>query len=107
MKQKASLLTEKDGFSEGNFQKTQQDNEQTKKEVVIGSSVTNYEKVKASYKKIHEEVISKKQDLDISEIYNRIQTDLKWDSNKRPTIRQLVARFKREISNDKETKSEK
>lgn len=78
--------------------------EQTEKDVLVGKIVSNYTKVKKSYKKIIGKAFESHEKLEISTIYDRILIDLHWDSQKRPTVRQLVNRYKKEISNDKKQK---
>lgn len=74
--------------------------EESNLEKIVEKTYGNYAKVKRSYKKI----VKENPRLDITEIYNRILSDLKWDNQKRPTVRQLVNRFKKEISNERKEK---
>ena len=81
---------------------------QTGNDALVGKKIIgNYEKVKRSYKKILKRTFEKNEKLEISQIYDEIIKDLKWDIQKRPSVRQLVAKYKKEISNEQIKKSEK
>lgn len=80
---------------------------QTNKIALVGKITTNYDKVKKSYKKILKKSFDTHEKLNISEIYNRVLSDLKWDEQRRPSVRQLINRYKKEISNDQKNKQEK
>ena len=81
---------------------------QTGNDALLGKKIIgNYEKVKRSYKKILKRAFEKHQKLETSQIYDEIIKDLKWDMQKRPSVRQLVAKYKKEISNEQNKKSQK
>lgn len=58
--------------------------------------LTNYDIVQKSYKKILKKNFEKHLGHDTTKIYNEILKDLDWDNSKRPMIRQLVGRYKKE-----------
>jgi len=86
---------------------TQTDGQSGNDVLVDKKIIGNYEKVKRSYKKILRRTFEKHQKLEISQIYDQIIKDLKWDSQKRPSVRQLVSKYKKEISNEQKKKSKK
>lgn len=80
---------------------------QTNKIALVEKITTNYDKVKRSYKKILKKSFDTHEKLNISEIYNRVLSDLKWDEQRRPSVRQLINRYKKEISNEQKNKQKK
>jgi len=80
---------------------------QTGNKTLIGQPLKNYDIIKRSYKKVLKKSYENHQKLDISKIYDRIIVDLHWDKDRRPTVRQNVAKYKKELSNEQKKKSKK